>query len=109
MGNLLRPGRLRATQHVEAIEEPLYPYGSVGFFLGPDAGARSNRGSVASHAFAGGVPLIAVPNATNGEPLYGLQPGLNLPWSQEFNVALQQALGNNQSFTHPCWRPGQPA
>ncbi|MGD0911016.1 MAG: TonB-dependent receptor [Terracidiphilus sp.] len=86
--------------NVEAIEEPLYPYGAVGFWLGPDLGAT---GPTAAQwpptPLLAAVPVNEVPNATNGEPLYGLQPGLNLPWSQEFNVALQQALGSNQSFT----------
>lgn len=82
--------------NVEAIEEPLYPYGAVGFFLGPDLGGNAQYPPTPTQA---ALPVNAVPNAANGAPLYGLQPGLNLPWSQEFNVALQQALGTNQSFS----------
>jgi hypothetical protein len=81
----------------EAIAEPLYPYGAVGFYLGPDAGGDDANWPPTPQQAA--VPVNEVPNATNGEPLYGLQPGLNLPWAQEFNVALQQALGNAQSVT----------
>jgi hypothetical protein len=79
----------------EAIALPLYPYGAFTVALGPDFGGNAQWPPTPAQA---AVPVNAVPNATNGLPLYGLQPGLNLPWSQEFNVALQQALGNNQSL-----------
>lgn len=76
--------------NLEAIDEPLYPYGVDDYVI------PANWPPTPAQA---AVPVNAQPNATNGFPLYGIQPDLNLPWSQEFNVALQQSMGTNQSFT----------
>lgn len=74
----------------EAIDEPLYPYGVDDYVFSANFPPTPAQAAV---------PVNAQPNLTNGFPLYGIQPNMNLPWSQEFNVALQQSLGNAQSFT----------
>ncbi len=76
----------------EAIDEPLYPYGADSYIFGATYPPTAGSANAAA-------PVNVQPNATNGLPLYGIQPNMNLPWSQEFNVSLQQALGNDQSFT----------
>jgi Carboxypeptidase regulatory-like domain/TonB dependent receptor len=74
----------------EAIDEPLYPYGVDDYVFSANFPPTPAQAAV---------PVNEQPNATNGYPLYGIQPNLNLPWAQEFNVALQQSLGDAQSFT----------
>lgn len=43
-------------------------------------------------------PIVA-PNASNGGWLYALDPHLKLPYTLEWNVAIEQALGRQQTFT----------
>ncbi len=44
-------------------------------------------------------PPIVLPNATNGGRLYAVDPHLQLPYTSEWNVAIEQALGKQQTFT----------
>ena len=83
--------------NVEAIDEPLYPYGADTYIF--DFSETPNFYPPAPGSANAAAPVNEQPNATNGLPLYGIQPNMNLPWSQEFNVALQQSLGSDQSFT----------
>ncbi|MGH9616420.1 MAG: TonB-dependent receptor domain-containing protein, partial [Acidobacteriaceae bacterium] len=76
--------------NLEAAEEPLYPYGVDVYVFGPSYPPTPEQAAT---------PVNEQPNKTNGYPLYGIQPDMNLPWAQEFNVSLQQSLGTNQSFT----------
>jgi hypothetical protein len=45
------------------------------------------------------LPPVMVPNSQNGETLAGFDPYLNLPYALEWNVALEQSLGQAQTFT----------
>lgn len=83
--------------NLEAIDEPLYPYGTNAFVFSTAAGGTGLQWPpTPAQAKA---PANEMPNATNGYPLYGLDPNINLPWAQEWNVSLEQSLGTNQSFT----------
>ena len=44
-------------------------------------------------------PPIVPPDASNGGRLYALDPNLKLPYTLEWNVAIEQALGQQQTFT----------
>jgi hypothetical protein len=46
-----------------------------------------------------GPPPIAPPNASNGEELFGFDPTLRAPYTLEWNVALQQGVGSQQSIS----------
>ena len=66
-----------------------YPFGSSTFFYSFSA----NYPTVIPTA------PIEPPNATNGGWLFGLDPKLKSPYTLEWNVAIEQALGTNQTFT----------
>jgi TonB dependent receptor len=42
---------------------------------------------------------IALPNASNGQALFGVNPSLELPYTLQWNVAVEQELGRQQTFT----------
>jgi hypothetical protein len=44
-------------------------------------------------------PAIVPPNANNFETLYAFDPHLQLPYTLEWNVAVEQGLGNEQSIS----------
>ena len=44
-------------------------------------------------------PLITPPTANNGEALFAFDPNLQEPYTLEWNVALEQALGKQQSIS----------
>jgi hypothetical protein len=44
-------------------------------------------------------PPIVSPSASNGATLYAFDPHLQLPYTLEWNVALEQALGNQQTLS----------
>jgi hypothetical protein len=54
-----------------------------------------------SGTFPAVLPVVPVapPNASNGGWLYGVDPHLKLPYTLEWNVAIEQALGKQQTFT----------
>ena len=66
-----------------------WPFGSNTFFFGFD----SNYPTVIP------VAPIEPPNATNGGWLFGLDPHLKSPYTLEWNVAFEQALGTKQTLT----------
>jgi hypothetical protein len=45
------------------------------------------------------LPAIVPPNASNGQTLFGFDPKLNLPYALEWNIAVEQSLGEAQTFT----------
>lgn len=44
-------------------------------------------------------PVIAPPNASNGGILLAIDPHLKLPYTREWNVAAEQGLGSQQTFS----------
>jgi len=71
-----------------------YPFGSLGFIAGiPYGGTATFPLSAANAAPAPIVP----PNAGTG--LYAFDPNLTSPYTLEWNVAVEQALGQQQTMT----------
>jgi len=56
-------------------------------------------GSFPLSASAAAPPQIVPPNASNGQTLFGYNPNLELPYTLEWNAALEQALGKQQTLT----------
>src|SRR5262249_25520511 len=78
-----------ATQQVSnLIEQLAYPFGAVGFAA---ATFPLNPATAAP-------PPITPPNSTSGTVL-GFDPNLKLPYSLEWNVALEQSLSRDQALT----------
>jgi hypothetical protein len=75
-----------------AIREPIYPYGTNAFY--PNASFPLSPTDPEAQL----QPVVA-PNAENGGQLYGVDPNINLPYSLEWNIALEKALGQAQSFS----------
>jgi hypothetical protein len=67
-----------------------YPFGSVVSHVG---------GTFPLDPTAAAAPAIAAPSAANGAVLYGFDPHLQLPYTLQWNAALQQALGNKQTIS----------
>jgi hypothetical protein len=70
------------------LDSTAYPFGAYSFNSG---------GSFPLTAVA--PPTIAPPNASNGQPLFAEDPHLKLPYTLEWNVALEQALGSEQTIS----------
>jgi hypothetical protein len=66
-----------------------YPFGAFGF---------NGGGTFPLNSAAAAPPPITPPNAINGV-LEALDPHLKLPYTLEWNVALEQALGTQQTIT----------
>ena len=67
-----------------------YPFGSVNV---------SRGGSFPLSPAAAAPPPIVPPTASNGQGLYAFDPHLRLPYTLEWNVAVEQALGKQQSLS----------
>jgi len=67
-----------------------YPFGASNYNIG---------GTFPLTAAAAAPPTIAAPTDANRGVLYGFDPHLQLPYTLEWNVALEQALGKQQSFS----------
>ena len=63
-----------------------YPFGSIGFVSG-------------NFPIAPPPQPVEPANATNGGTLYSVDPHLQLPYTLEWNVAIEQGLGSQQTFT----------
>jgi hypothetical protein len=66
-----------------------YPFGSLAF---------SFSSFPLSAAAAAPTPIVP-PDASNGQTLYGVNPSLELPYTLQWNVALEQALGKQQTMS----------
>jgi hypothetical protein len=66
-----------------------YPFGSTNFLAG----------SFPLTANAANPVPIAPPNASNGGALYGFDPNLRLPYTLQWNTAIEQSLGKHQTLT----------
>ncbi|MFZ0308449.1 MAG: TonB-dependent receptor [Terriglobales bacterium] len=64
-----------------------YPYSAYNFIFGGTFPASPAP------------PQIEAPNAANGGTLVGFDPHLRLPYTLEWNVAVQQDLGNQQTLS----------
>jgi len=81
---------LASSQFGTIIGTNHYPFGNVAFQLG---------GTFPLDAAAAAPPPIVPPNAANQGTLYGFDPHLELPYTLEWNVAVEQGLGKGQSVS----------
>ena len=80
-----------ATQEVgNLIDQFAYPFGVNQFNVGGTFPLSPNAASP---------PLIAPPNAANAGTLTAFDPHLRLPYTLEWNLALEQALGRQQTLS----------
>lgn len=75
-----------------AMNEPLYPYGTNAFYF-------SNPFPIAPTDPAAQTPAMALPTKENSNQMFGLDPNLKLPYALEWNAALEQSLGPDQTLT----------
>ena len=80
---------LATSQAGNAFTFTSYPFGSFSF----------GSGTFPLIPAAAAPPPIVPPNATNGQALYAFDPNLRLPYTLEWNIAVEQALGKKQSIT----------
>jgi hypothetical protein len=74
-----------------------YPFGASGFVLGPGFGGAATFPLSATDAAA---PAITPAELTSpGAVLLAFDPQLNLPYTLEWNVAIEQELGKDQSLS----------
>src|ERR1700693_560211 len=74
-----------------------YPFGASGFVLGPGFGGTATFPLSASNAAA---PAITPAELSSpGAVLLAFNPHLNLPYTLEWNVSLEQELGKEQSLS----------
>jgi hypothetical protein len=73
-----------------------YPFGSTSTIFGIPLGGTATF--PLSSAEASPVP-IAPPNASNGQILFAVNPKLESPYTFQWNVALEQALGTQQTIS----------
>src|SRR5260370_1403906 len=79
-----------ATSEVGNIVDPYgYPFGSAGFSVS----------SFPLSAAAAAPSPIVPPNASNSGLLFAFNPNLVLPYTLQWNVAVEQALGNQQTVS----------
>jgi carboxypeptidase family protein len=74
----------------------IYPFGASKFVPGSPLGGTATFPLTPSDVQP---PPIAPPNASNGETLYAFNPNLDLPYTLQWNVSLEQATGNQQSIS----------
>ena len=81
---------LASSEMGNQISAQYYPFGSTAVFIG---------GTLPLDPAMASPPPVTPPNATNGGILSAVDPHLRLPYTLEWNVALEQAFGNQQAFT----------
>ncbi len=81
---------LATSQAGNAFNISSYPFGSISI-LSPSSFPLA-PGDAAP-------PPIVPPNASNGQELYAFDPNLRLPYTLEWNVAVEQSLGEQQSVS----------
>jgi hypothetical protein len=87
---------LATSQAGNAFNSCCYPFGSVNTLLGPPLGGTSTFPLSSTDASP---PPIVPPNASNLQTLYAFDPHLRLPYTLEWNVALEQALGKQETIS----------
>jgi len=73
-----------------------YPFGSFNFIYGIPYGGTA---TFPLSAFNAAPVPIAPPNASNFETLYSFDPNLESPYTLQWNVAIEQALGTQQTVS----------
>jgi hypothetical protein len=73
-----------------------YPFGSLGFVLGPALGGTATFPLSANDAMP---PPIVPPDASCCGSLVAFDPNLRLPYTLQWNVAIEQALGKQQTIS----------
>jgi hypothetical protein len=86
---------LVTSQAGNAFSAARYPFGSIKTLLGPPFGTSTFPLSPTDAS----PPPIVPPNASNGDTLFAFDPHLRLPYTLEWNVAVEQALGKQQSLS----------
>jgi hypothetical protein len=81
---------LASSEMGNQISAQYYPFGSTAVYFG---------GTLPLDAAMASPPPVTPPNATNGGILSAVDPHLLLPYTLEWNVALEQAFGNEQALT----------
>ena len=71
------------------LGQAAYPFGAQGNPTGP----------FPLSAAMAAAPLVTPPSASNGGALFAVDPHLKLPYTLEWNVALEQALGKQQTVS----------
>lgn len=83
-----------ATTQVQ-VQNTLYPFGSTNFVSGPfplNPNCSFDPNTCPNSA-------QPIPISANNTTLFALDPQLKTPYTQEWNLALEQSLGNAQSFS----------
>src|SRR5205823_1946162 len=73
-----------------------YPYGALSFRLGPAFGGTSTFPLSPADAAP---PQIAPPNASTPGRFFALDPHLKQPYTFEWNLAVEQGLGKQQTIS----------
>ena len=71
---------------------------SGGFLNGPGFSASSGYQSTAFPSYPA-VPAIVNPPSTSNQYVYGFYPHLQLPYTLQWNLSMEQALGKSQALT----------
>jgi len=80
---------LATTEVGNSLHEGVYPFGAISYTFG---------GGFPLDPTAAAPPPITAAQLANGD-LFALDPRLKLPYALEWNVALEQALGSQQSIS----------
>jgi hypothetical protein len=72
-----------------------YPFGSLGFLLGAPIGGTATFPLTPAEA----APTPIVPPSASGGELTSFNPNLESPYTLEWNVAVEQALGQQQTIS----------
>jgi len=78
------------------IQPAFYPFGATAAFSGPGGGGTSTFPLSSSDAAP---PAITAPSPSNPQPVFGVDPHLQSPYTYEWNAAVEVALGSQQSFS----------
>jgi hypothetical protein len=81
---------LSSSEAGNLLSPTAYPFGSVGALSGGNFPLTGDAPDPAA---------ISAPTASNGGTLYAFNPGLSLPYTLQWNVALEQSFGAQQTLT----------
>jgi hypothetical protein len=81
---------LVTSQAGNVFDSATYPFGNFAFNFG---------GTFPLNSAEAAPPQIIIPDASNGQTLFALDPHLRLPYTLEWNVALEQGFGDQQTVS----------
>jgi hypothetical protein len=87
---------LASSEAGNSLNSNIYPFGSSAFIVGIPFGGTATFPLSSANAAP---PQIAPPNASNGGRLFAFDPNLGLPHTFQWNAAVEQALGKQQTMT----------